>query len=159
MKKQTRFATQYNHGRDISALFATVNNEPTMTQQSDKDDCDINIIMKKYGHGAFPQVTAQPMYGDFSQGLDYTEARQAILRADEAFHEIPAEIRQHFDNDAAKFIDFTQDPKNLPKLREWGLAKREETPLQEPPAQPGEPPGITHPPGSGNPDPKVQPTS
>lgn len=47
------------------------NNEPTMTDQSQANETDINVIVKRFGiSGQVPQGNAQPMYGDFTMFPD-----------------------------------------------------------------------------------------
>lgn len=122
------YATIYNHSRDRSGFFATKNTDESLTQQSDAKDCDINIIMKRYGvTGQLPQVTVQPMYGDFTDVTDYREAVERIKAADTLFAQIPAKVRKEFDNNPAKFFAFANDPKNADELLKMGLAIKRQT--------------------------------
>lgn len=116
------FRTIYNH-RDDQVAYATINEEPSLTQQSDAKDADINVIMKRYGGtGQLPQLTVQPMYGDFSEVTDYRDAVERVQAADKMFKELPAKVRKEFDNDPAKFLAFTGDPNNAEELTKMGLA-------------------------------------
>jgi len=46
----------------------TQNNEPTMTDQSQAKDTDINVIVNQFMKtGQAPGAATQPMYGDFTQ--------------------------------------------------------------------------------------------
>lgn len=116
-------------------MFSTINNEDSLTQQSDAEECDINIIMKKFSGGQLPTAVGQPLYGDFSDGADYRTMVERIQNANDAFNELPADTRYFFHNDPARFMDFVQDEKNLPKLRELGLAMPEAPPPTEPEPQ------------------------
>lgn len=128
MKK--KFRTPYSVRSDA---YGSRNDEPSLTQQSDAADLDINVIMKRYGgSGMLPQVTMQPLYGDFSETGDFSAAKQRVLEAEDAFLTIPADIRARFDNDPGKFIEFATNPDNLEKLQEMGLA-------DAPPRKPDEP--------------------
>lgn len=130
MKFSTPYA--YRKGRDEKS-FATINNEESLTQQSDAIDCDINVIMERYGQtGQVPQLLTPGIGGDFSIITDYRSALDAVRRADEQFHEIPAAIRNEFQNDAGKFIEFAQNPENIDKLREWKLAPKAPDPVPSP---------------------------
>lgn len=115
--------------------FAQINTEPSQTQQSDKDEADINVIVAKYGIGAFPQVTEAPRYGDFSQVTDYRTAVEMIRDANDKFLEVPAEIRAQFGNDPQAFIEYAQDPANLDQMRKWKLAPPAEQPVPSPPSK------------------------
>lgn len=126
---KTRFATAYNF-RNVreGTSFATMNTEESLTQQSDANDTDINVIMARYQKtGQLPQLTNPGEFGDFTTVTDYRTALDMVRHADEKFAEVPAKIREQFDNDAQKFIDFAENPANIDKMREWKLA---------PPAEP-----------------------
>lgn len=129
------FTSLYEHTRKRSATFATVNNQESLTQQSDAAETDINVIMKRYGpSGQLPNVQQQPIYGDFTGDLSYRTMVEKIKAADEAFQDVPADIRGRFENDPARWIDFVNDEKNLPELRRMGLAEPEK--ITPPPPEP-----------------------
>lgn len=97
------------------------------TSQASKDETDINVIVKRNGlTGMLPQGAAIPTYGDFEHAGDYRESLDAIRRADVAFMQMPADVRSRFDNDAAKFLDFFNDPKNIDEAIRLGLAVKVE---------------------------------
>lgn len=120
----TRFATLYNSlSEKRHPEFGTYNTEETMTVQSDKDSTDINLIVKRYeGTGMLPQVQMQALTGDFTGITDFHDAQQRILEAKEAFMEVPAAIRDRFNNDPQSFVDFVTNPDNIDELRKLGLA-------------------------------------
>lgn len=121
-----------------SDKYATINDEADMTQQSDADETDINLIVKKFGVTGQVNGVLQPaLYGDFTSVGNYRDALDMVRAADEAFLELPAKVREDFDNDPAKFMDFAQDEKNFDKLREYGLAKPKE--IEEPPKPANQP--------------------
>lgn len=125
------FATQYN-ARNRAYDFATYNTDPTMTQQSDKDLTNINVIIAKYMKGQpLPQVTEPAKFGDFTGISSFTEAMEMITKAKESFAEVPAKIRQRFNNDPQRFMDFIHDPANTEELVKMGLAK--EPPITDTP--------------------------
>lgn len=120
-----KFSTLYDF--PDTTQFGTVNTEDSMTQESSNDDTDINVIMKRYGQtGQVPGVLQEGIYGDFTQVQDYRTALELVRQADTAFAEVPAEVRNEFDNDPQRFIDFANDEKNIEQMRKWGLAKPEE---------------------------------
>jgi len=126
--------TMITKAREHSKKFATFNNEESMTQQSDAADCDINVIMKKYGAtGMLPQVQMQAMQGDFSEADDFRSVQEKIKAANDAFAAVPAHIRKRFGNDPAEFIEFATNKDNLDELRKLGLAEPEKKPPPEPP--------------------------
>lgn len=102
-----------------------VNNEPSMTRQEFRDECDINTIMARYdGYLSDPmRVMREPMYVDFtSMPGSLMDAMDMFREAEVAFMSLPAKVRKEFDNDPAMFVDYASDPENLGQMREWGLA-------------------------------------
>ena len=109
--------------------------EDTLTQQQFKDECDINNIMERFGlTGELPSNPLPPQYGDFSGVLDYHSAMNAILAAQDAFNELPAQLRARFDNDPNNLIEFLQDANNLDEAAKLGLVDLKEPQVPEPPA-------------------------
>lgn len=103
-----------------AALFCT---DESLTLQSQAEDADINVMLKRFGvTGMLPQARHLPSYGDFSDIGDYRSALDALRAADEAFYSLDADIRARFRNDPAEFLDFTSNPDNVEELRKMGLA-------------------------------------
>ena len=98
--------------------------EEGMTKQSFKDECDLNIILKKYqSTGQLPDMIKQnPQYGDFSALPDYQEAVAIVQMAETQFNSLNAHIRAKFQNDPAQFLAFATDSSNLPEMVKMGLA-------------------------------------
>lgn len=103
------------------------------TKQEFKDECDLNVLMRKYEKtGVLPTGRmSAPRYVDAFDLPSYQESLQIMADAERAFMSLPARVRGEFDNDPEKFVAFAQDEKNVDKLREWGLAKPPE-PAPEP---------------------------
>lgn len=128
MKPEKVFVrTPYNHDRRAASLAtALFCKDDSLASQSSKDESDINVIVRRFGvTGQMPRGVRLPTYGDFSQTFDYGSALRAIRSADAAFMRLPAEVRDRFGNDPARFVGFCSDVKNLPELREMGLANEE----------------------------------
>lgn len=115
--------------------------QKSRTKQSMKDECDINLILKKFiktgaiNHfakhaGAYLDVPAQ----------DYRECLEILDKAQSMFQDLPAELRRKFGDDPAVFLEFVQDEKNIPQMREMGLTNN---PLTPPPATAAPPAGST----------------
>lgn len=120
----------YNYDADeVSNETGFACTEPSMAQQSFKDECDINKIMERFGlTGELPDNVRIPQYGDFSGIRDYHSALNAVLEADEAFMQLPAQLRARFDNDPAKFVDFCSDDSNRDEAVKLGLLSASEAP-------------------------------
>lgn len=96
--------------------------DPSLTQQQFKDDVDINVLLEKFKiTGVMPQGVRLPEYGDFTGVTDFRSAQDAILRAKNAFMELPAQLRAKFDNDPQKLMDFVADPANKDEAIKLGL--------------------------------------
>lgn len=98
---------------------------PSLTRQEFADECDINTIMARYETtGILPshQRAGDPQYLDLSDVPDLRTSIDLMRDAESAFMRLPATIRREFDNDPVRFVEFAQNPQNLEKMREWGLA-------------------------------------
>lgn len=109
------------------------------------DACDIGNVMKKYeATGLLTHVnTHQGQYGNFIGYEDYHASLNQIISAQAAFNSIPANIRARFNNDAATFLEFVQDPANGEELIKLGLATPRAS--EAPPAESGTTPPLPDP--------------
>lgn len=105
------------------------------TKQEFRDECDVNVLMKRYERTGVPPNAriGNPQYVDCADLPDYMTSLQIVRDAHESFEALPARVRSEFDNDPARFVEFAQDPANKAKLREWGLGAPEKAP--EPPLE------------------------
>lgn len=95
-----------------------------LTQQSAKDECDVNVIIDRVKRGAdIPSATVNPpMYGDFTViPTDLRECLNTVRQADELFMSLDAKVRRRFDNDPALMLDFLNDPANRQEAIDLGL--------------------------------------
>lgn len=101
--------------------------EPSMTKQSFKDECDVNVIMKRFERtGILPTpIGGEPRYLDVS-AVDYVEAMREVANARTLFEELPARLRDRFENDPQRMLEFLEDPKNVEEGRELGLLRPKE---------------------------------
>lgn len=111
--------------------------EVSLTDQSMKEESDINVIVSRFGiTGELPQNYRPPLEMDFADIFDYQSARNALIEAERRFMEMPADLRSRFENDPQKVIDFLIDPKNLDEAIKLGLAPAKPVP-PEVPSSPG----------------------
>lgn len=104
----------------------------TAAQQSFIAECDINTIMRKYEqNGIITHLNSRGgQYGNFIGFQDYQTSMNQIIEAQNAFDSLPSSLRKRFNNDAAAFLEFCQDEKNLDEMYELGLAvKAREEPV------------------------------
>lgn len=97
----------------------------SLTKQSFKDECDVNQIMARWvSHGVAPPVNRrEPVYGDFTDVVEFQEAVQRVRTAEAMFAALPANVRRRCDHDPGKFLEFMGDEANLPEMVELGLIK------------------------------------
>lgn len=109
----------------------------SMCQQHFAEESDINTIVRRFGlTGELPSGLRAPEYGDFTGVTDYKSALEAVIAADEAFMQMPAEVRARFQNDAGLFVDFCSDEANREELGKLGLLKDVPVASKEVPAPP-----------------------
>lgn len=113
-------STKTSHRRHAICFKGT----KRMTESHHKDKCDIHRIVKSAVRtGFFDHVSS--VQADSSDAFtipDFKTAMDKIAAAKSAFHELPSKIRFEFRNDPGLYVQFCSDPKNLPRLRELGLA-------------------------------------
>lgn len=102
--------------------------EPSMTVQSEKDNCDINVIMNRYATCGTPlpfrSDGVEPVYADVSELGDYMENFQKCKQAEEMFYNLPSSLRKELDNNPANLLSFVQDEKNRERCYEYGLLNK-----------------------------------
>jgi len=101
---------------------SNINNEPSMTQQQFKDDCDVNLILKKIMKGENVQFNQRKgTYGDFSASPSYEQAMQTVIDANDTFMSLPSNIRTKFQNNPQNLLDYLNDKENLEDSYKLGL--------------------------------------
>ena len=147
-----KFRTAYD-GKRVGDSDVDFSNDPGHTRQAHKDECDINVIMGKYlKNGLISHVNEyQGEYGDFA-AIDFHEAMNTVIEAQNMFETVPSEIREQFGNDPGAFLEFAVNPDNEERMQELGLvprpsdhptvqlAKDSVAPPPAPPAAPEDPP-------------------
>ena len=117
-----QFRTRFDPAVSPSVFFS----EPSLTDQSQKRDCDVNYILAKFretGTLSDPlhPSSRQPLFGDFTDVPDYQGALDLIAQADDAFMQLPAKVRAKFANNPQEIFDFLKDEKNRDEAVELGL--------------------------------------
>jgi phage internal scaffolding protein len=96
--------------------------DPSLAQQHMKDECDINVLVERFGvTGNMPVAPIEPSYGDFSGVGDYHTALNKIKAADDAFMALPAKIRAKFDHDPNALLNYLQNEENRDEAIQIGL--------------------------------------
>lgn len=114
--------------------------EDGKTEQSHIPDTDINVIMKRALRGQHtPYMRDNPgSYGD-ATSLSYLDAHVLVAEAQSMFEDLPSKIRNRFDNDTGKFLEFIHDESNIEEAIELGLIPKqpqieEPEPIADPPS-------------------------
>ena len=128
----------FNYDRDVASDESGLKCEdPSKTQQSAAEECDINTIVRRFGlTGLLPQNVRVPTYGDFSGIFDYQSAMNVIRDADVAFKSMPADVRARFHNSADEFVDFVADEGNREEAIKLGLVVPPVLSLEDAPEAP-----------------------
>ena len=121
-----KFATLYDEGMKPSEGIIFV--EPSMTDQSNYQESDINYIVKKYADGRTGITTLDLgadagvlQYGDTLLPGDYDTALDLINAVSDEFYQLPAQIRAEFNHNPKELINALADPRQRDRLFSLGL--------------------------------------
>lgn len=117
-----------NHHQELRKRTTIDCSSPIMTDQSDKNTCDVNYIMKNYAKtGMLSHVTNKiAKYQDNTQVPQLETAFKIVSEAVDAFSALPADIRKLMDNDPSQLETFLQKEEYSEILIKHGLKKRKE---------------------------------
>ena len=125
-----KFATLYDEGMKPSP--GIVFTEPSMTDQSQFQESDINYIVKKYADGRTGITTLDLgadagvlQYGDTLLPGDYETALDLINAVNEEFYELPAQTRAEFNHNPKELINALADPRQKERLFSLGLLQQD----------------------------------
>jgi hypothetical protein len=115
--------TVYNYDRDeVSKNTALVCDDETLAQQNFRDETDLNIMIRKYGVLPVNEVN----WKEFDATVipqDYQELQNMLREADQAFMDLPADVRKSADNDPQKFLAMVESQQAEIKRQERESAK------------------------------------
>lgn len=106
------------------------------TRQSEKDACDINVIVNQFQRGVIPAhvVNRVAEYG-FVPAMNFQDCMNQVREAKETFAGLPSETREFFGNDPGRFVNYVATPEKLAELVKLGLVIPK-APEAEPPVGP-----------------------
>lgn len=115
-----------------NAVTVDCSKDKVLTEQSHKQMCEINNILRKYQKtGVIEHVNKhKPSYG-FASSVQFQEAMETVTVAQQMFDDLPSGLRNRFSNDPAQFLDFVQNPENEEEMIKMGLANRRPQEPQE----------------------------
>lgn len=112
------FVTKYTYKQ----AKGHINNDPSMTFQDFKEECDINSIIENYTRcGAIDAPLKNVTYGDWDSSLTYMDAMNRIVKAREDFDALPAKVRDRFQNDPQNLLEFLSHDENRDEAEKLGL--------------------------------------
>ena len=122
--KSVFIRTPYNYDTDAASnetgLACT---GPGKTQQSFKDECDINTIVERFGiAGELPPSMPFPQESEFMETFDFQTSMNVIRKAEESFMQLTGKQRARFNNSPQQFMEFMHDPENIHEMERLGLA-------------------------------------
>lgn len=99
--------------------------EPSLTQTEFAEEADINFIMSKYTYDDIASYVASnppsTNYLDLSDPVDFQLNMDSINSANEAFADLPAKVRDRFNNNPLSFLEFVHDENNRDEMFHLGL--------------------------------------
>lgn len=118
----------------------TTDFEESIVDQSQEAENNLNVLVKRWTRGEPRPVFAPPQYGDVSGGMSYQDMHQKLIDMETMFMELPADVRETFDNSPVKFADAFVDPDQRSLFEELGVLEKpavpavEVPPVESPPA-------------------------
>lgn len=108
---------KFKRNEDGSPIFKT--------EQSHKEQCDLNNIMKKYDKtGLITHVSKiEAKFGDMT-GLDFKSMSDKIANARSMFEELPSKIRKRFNNSPEELLTFMDNSENREEAIQLGLINK-----------------------------------
>jgi len=93
------------------------------TKQSFRDDCDINLIVKRHAStGIWENINPRvPTYGDNTLAVELQEAIHLVQAADDEFMALPPELRKAVNNDPVQLLQALAEQNATRELQEQGL--------------------------------------
>jgi len=132
----TKILTKYDYAERAKlphGVHFDAKKDKSLTNQSDLESTDINKIMARFEKTGFiPGTDRRPMFGDFSEVTDYHTQLSAIRRVETAFGLLPANVRNRFENDPQKLVQFLANPANDGEAVKLGLKKAPPASVSQP---------------------------
>lgn len=102
------------------------------TEQSHKNECDVNMIIRKYDKTGLITHTQEfeAKFGDM-RGDDYKTMLDKVVAAREKFDGLPSHVRDRFENSPEKFLRFFEDENNREEAIKLGLIEASTDPSRD----------------------------
>ncbi len=129
----SKFRTPYDGVRyPVSQGFG---DEKSLTVQSSREECDINLIVDRARRGIMPSPSDRVgQYLDLGFVPDYHGMLLQVRAAQDMFGDLPARVRERFSNDVGALLAFVSDPANYAEAVSLGLIEPRSGSGSSPPA-------------------------
>lgn len=115
--------------RNSTQRVRLFNDGPTMTKTSFKESCDINVILRRAAKGeVMTHLREGGAFRDLPPAIEFHEAMNMVLAAEQAFQELPSDVRRRFQNDPGSLLAFVEDASNREEAIELGLIDKPASP-------------------------------
>lgn len=94
-----------------------------MTSQSEAPNCDLNVLVRRFGVGPLLRPVSPEAFGVYDADLDLQSALQTVSDAEAAFMSLPAAVRKRFNNDPLELLASLHDESKREELEELGILK------------------------------------
>lgn len=113
-----KFKTKYDTiGK---TLYQSKSDKPSLTDESYKQECDIDFIISNFVQRGIEPPQHQIDYGKQYTSDDFANAMQTVAECKTAYECLPATEKEKFNNSVTNYLDFISDPKNLKESYEKG---------------------------------------
>ena len=123
------FRTGFNYDRNaVSDDTGLKCEDESLAIQSAEEEANINTIVRRFNlTGELPNDFRMPQSGDFTGVPDFHTAMNLVVKAQEEFLKVPAQVRARFGNDPQAFMAFLEDDANREEAKRLGLLRAEAT--------------------------------
>lgn len=99
-------------------------NDEVLTEQNHKTEVDVNHIVSSRGVDRIAETTKlADLTFDTNPYNDFQEMMEIVAKGKSTFAQLPAQVRDEFQNDPAKYLDYIRHPENRDALVERGWAE------------------------------------
>ncbi len=122
--------TQVDSRGKLRSRFQTVNDDESLTVQSDEQNANVNEILRKFkAVGIVDHLNrGEAMFPDISEFTDFADAMRIAKEAEREFDTLPSKIREIFHHDVAEWLDAAHDQEKRDALVAAGII---EAPVEE----------------------------
>lgn len=149
MSMYGKFPKVMKDGKSVEQLANPVvdcSKDIRITVQADANSVDINKMIERIEKGGMlPALkSGQPFYGDVSSFDGLADSLMKVQEAEHLFMTMSAKIRERFDNDPVKMIEFLSNEENRSEAEELGMVLPR---IENTPPAPIPPAGVVSKPG------------